>query len=257
LKTPAKIVWNNFTKQPLAKNNIFCYRCFVMNAILNPNPVLATAKPRGRPRKTLEEREDGNRKSDLIAAAAKLFRQKGFDATSTRDIAAAVGMRSGSPFYHFKSKGDLLYAVMAEGMRSAIEKQQLTLQKANISLSNKEQSRQQIRRLQHHLLHILILNHFEVLLSPESDFIPVMLYEWRSLTPQQQSTMATLQREYEAVWLPVLEALFASGQLTCPVKLARLLIFGALNWSVQWFNAQKGANLDELTDGAMALFIRD
>jgi TetR/AcrR family transcriptional regulator, cholesterol catabolism regulator len=45
--------------------------------------------------------------------------------------------------------------------------------------------------------------------------------------------------------------------LKCPVKLARLLIFGALNWSVQWFSAQKGANLDELTDGAMALFIRD
>ncbi len=224
-----------------------------MNAILNPTPVLATAKPRGRPRKTLEEREDGNRKSDLIAAAAKLFRQKGFDATSTRDIAAAVGMRSGSPFYHFKSKGDLLYAVMAEGMRSAIEKQQITLQNANILLLNKEQSSQKPRRL----LHVLVLNHFEVLLNPESDFIPVMLYEWRSLTPQQQSTMATLQREYEAVWLPVLEALFASGQLTCPVKLARLLIFGALNWSVQWFDEQKGANLDELTDGAMALFTRD
>ncbi len=217
----------------------------------------AVAKPRGRPRKTLEEREDGNRKNDLVAAAAKLFRKKGFDATSTRDIATAVGMRSGSPFYHFKSKGDLLYAVMAEGMRAAIEKQRLTLQNANISLLNNEQLRQRIHGLQPHLLHILILNHFEVLLSPESDFIPVMLYEWRSLTPQEQSTMATLQREYEAVWLPVLEALFASGQLKCPVKLARLLIFGALNWSVQWFDASKGASLDELTDGAMALFIRD
>ena len=217
----------------------------------------AVTKPRGRPRKTLEEREDGNRKSDLVAAAAKLFRKKGFDATSTRDIATAVGMRSGSPFYHFKSKGDLLYAVMAEGMRSAIEKQQSTLQKVDISLSNKEQSRQEVRRLNRRLMHVLILNHFEVLLSPESDFIPVMLYEWRSLTPQQQSTMATLQREYEAVWLPVLEALFASGQLTCPVKLARLLIFGALNWSVQWFDLKKEADLDDLTEAAMGLFIRD
>jgi AcrR family transcriptional regulator len=54
------------------------------------------------------------------SGAAKLFRRKGFDATSTRDIAAAVGMQSGSPFYHFKSKGALLYAVMEEGMRSAI-----------------------------------------------------------------------------------------------------------------------------------------
>ncbi len=211
----------------------------------------AVAKPRGRPRKTLEEREDGNRKSDLVAAAAKLFRKKGFDATSTRDIATAVGMRSGSPFYHFKSKGDLLYAVMAEGMRSAIEKQQSTLKIASISLSNAEQTSQEPRRL----LHVLIRHHFEVMLGAGSDFIPVMLYEWRSLTPRQRTTMAQLQRDYEAVWLPVLEALFASGQLKCPVKLARLLIFGALNWSVQWFDVKKEASLDDLTEAAMALFI--
>lgn len=206
------------------------------------------AKPRGRPRKTLEEREDGNRKSDLVAAAAKLFRKKGFDATSTRDIAAAVGMRSGSPFYHFKSKGDLLYAVMAEGMRAAIEKQQKALSN---SLSITEQLKKEPRRL----LQVLIRHHFDVLLSPNSDFIPVMLYEWRSLTPRQRTTMAQLQRDYEAVWLPVLEALHTTGQLRCPVKLARLLMFGALNWSVQWFDAKKEASLDELTDAAMALFI--
>ena len=248
----------NFTKQPLAKINIFCYRAIHMNLDVDTSmsstaPATAVVKPRGRPRKTLEEREDGNRKSDLVVAAAKLFRKKGFDATSTRDIATAVGMRSGSPFYHFKSKGDLLYAVMAEGMRSAIEKQQLTLQKANISLLNKEQSRQEIRRL----LSVLIRHHFEVMLGAGSDFIPVMLYEWRSLTPRQRTTMAQLQRDYEAVWLPVLEALFASGQLKCPVKLARLLIFGALNWSVQWFDAKKEASLDDLTEAAMALFIKD
>jgi TetR/AcrR family transcriptional regulator, cholesterol catabolism regulator len=224
-----------------------------MNAILNPSPVLATPKPRGRPRKTLKEREDGNRKSDLVAAAAKLFRKKGFDATSTRDIATAVGMRSGSPFYHFKSKGDLLYAVMAQGMRSAIEKQQETLKNASILLLNTERSRQEPRRL----LQVLIRHHFEVMLGAGSDFIPVMLYEWRSLTPRQRSTMAQLQREYEAVWLPVLEALYASGQLKCPVKLARLLIFGALNWSVQWFDAKKEASLDDLTNAAMLLFIND
>ena len=225
----------------------------VAMSMLSDAPATLVAKPRGRPRKTLEEREDGNRKSDLVAAAAKLFRKKGFDATSTRDIATAVGMRSGSPFYHFKSKGDLLYAVMAEGMRSAIEKQQLTLKNANISLSNTEQSKQASRRL----LHVLIRHHFEVMLGAGSDFIPVMLYEWRSLTPRQRTTMAQLQRDYEAVWLPVLEALFASGQLKCPVKLARLLIFGALNWSVQWFDVKKEADLDDLTEAAMALFIRD
>src|SRR5512133_999441 len=81
-------------------------------------------RPRGRPRKTAAERDDGNRRAQLLRSAARLFRRKGFHATSTRDIAAAVGMQSGSPFYHFKSKGALLYAVMEEGMRSAIARQE-------------------------------------------------------------------------------------------------------------------------------------
>jgi len=55
----------------------------------------------------------------------------------------------------------------------------------------------------------------------------------------------------------VLEALHASGHLRAPVKLSRLLILGALNWSVQWFDEKKGASLDELTDAAMALFLKE
>src|SRR5512146_1977034 len=85
-------------------------------------------RPRGRPRKTEAERDDGNRRAELLRSAARLFRRKGFHATSTRDIAAAVGMQSGSPFYHFKSKGALLFAVMEEGMRWAIARQEQALQ---------------------------------------------------------------------------------------------------------------------------------
>ena len=201
-------------------------------------------RPRGRPRKTVEDRDDGNRRGELLRSAAKLFRRKGFDATSTRDIAAAVGMRSGSPFYHFKSKGALLYAVMEEGMRSAIERQQRVLERA-------EQATPDIAGQ----LRILIRNHFDVLLGPGSDFVPVMLYESRSITPRQRAALAQLQSEYEAPWNPVLDALHASGQLKADVKLARLLMFGALNWSAQWYDRRKGASLDELADAAISLFI--
>lgn len=208
---------------------------------------LSSAKrPRGRPRKTADERDDGNRRQELIHAAAKLFHRKGFDATSTRDIAAAVGMRSGSPFYHFKSKGALLHAVMEEGMRSAIERQTRALQKA-------EQSKTDARWV----LAILIRNQFDVLLGPGSDFIPVMLYESRALTPRQRASLVQLQGDYEAAWTPILEALHTAGQLRADVKLARLLIFGALNWSVQWYDRRKGASLDDLTAAALALFIHE
>jgi AcrR family transcriptional regulator len=65
----------------------------------------------------VQERDDGNRRPELLKAAAQLFRRQGFAATTTRDIAAAAGMHSGSPFYHFKSKNALLYAVKGEGMQ--------------------------------------------------------------------------------------------------------------------------------------------
>jgi AcrR family transcriptional regulator len=216
----------------------------------------APRRARGRPRKTADERDDGNRRLALITGAAKLFRSKGFDATSTRDIAAAVGMQSGSPFYHFESKGALLYAVMEEGMRSAIARQKLALDRAQTELSSvskKEVPAQHARKV----MTILVRNHFDILLGPGSDFIPVMLYESRSITELQRATLATLQSEYEAVWVPVLDALQASGQLKADVKLARLLIFGALNWSVQWYDRKKSASLDDLANAAMALFIQD
>jgi TetR/AcrR family transcriptional regulator, cholesterol catabolism regulator len=204
-----------------------------------PNSDSVAKRPRGRPRKTPEDRDDGNRRQQLLSQAAKLFRRKGFGGTSTRDIAAAVGMQSGSPFYHFKSKGALLFAVMEEGMRTAITRQQQALEaERNVTPSDSA-----------------VRNHFDVLLGPGSDFIPVMLYEARSITPRQRAALAQLQSEYERPWLPVLDALHADGRLKADVKLARLLMFGALNWSAQWYDRRKGATLDELTDAAMALFL--
>ncbi|HYE41539.1 MAG TPA: TetR/AcrR family transcriptional regulator [Ramlibacter sp.] len=201
-------------------------------------------RPRGRPRKTLAERDDGNRRRALIRGAARLFRRKGFDATSTRDIAAAAGMQSGSPFYHFKSKQALLFAVMEEGMRHAVERQDKAIAAADMdSLAPAGQ------------LRVLVRNHFAVLLGPGSDFIPVMLYEARSINARQRAALSELRSAYEAAWEPVLQALHAQGRLHADVKLARLMIFGALNWSVQWFDRRKEATLDDLTEAALGLFI--
>lgn len=215
----------------------------------------APKRSRGRPRKTEEERDDGNRRHELITAAARLFRDQGFDATSTRDIAAAVGMHSGSPFYHFKSKDALLYAVMEEGMHAAIARQVRAL----LGTELQSVDAGMVPAAEAPLMHLrrLIRAHFDTLLGPGNDFVPVMLYERRSLSPAQRASLAQLQVAYESAWTPVLEALHASGRLHAPVKLSRLLILGALNWSVQWFDPQKEASLDELTDAALALFFKE
>ena len=223
----------------------------VASPIANPAPTAESAaeeparRPRGRPRKTAEELDDGNRRRKLMDGAAKLFQTKGFAATSTRDIAAAAGMHSGSPFYHFESKSALLYAVMSEGMTMATQSQQQALD----ALSAKATPREQLRTL--------IRHHFEILLGPRSSFIPVMLYEWRSLSPAQRKGIARIKDSYEAAWMPALEALAQQGVLQAEPGVARLFIFGALNWAVQWFAPKKGKTLDGLTDQALALFIHE
>ena len=208
----------------------------------------APRRARGRPRKTADERDDGNRRQDLLRTAARLFRQQGFDATSTRDIAAAAGMRSGSPFYHFDNKEALLAAVMLEGMQRATGRQAGAMHAATNTgqaLSARD------------CLRVLVRNHLEVLLGTDSDFIPVMLYEWRSLSEVQRQAVNELRREYEAVWVPVLQALHDSGALQGDPSLARLMIFGALNWAVQWYEPGRKASLDDLTEAALQLFLKE
>lgn len=213
----------------------------------SPSPVslASNAKPakRGRPPKNPVDADEGNRRRQLIDGAARLFRSQGFSATSTRDIAAAAGMRSGSPFYHFESKSALLYVVMEEGMQQALASQAQAL----AGLPANAPARERLRTLVRH--------HFEVLLGPQADFIPVMLYEWRSLTPEQRVRIASIKDRYEAEWGPVIQALHASGELRADPGAARMFIFGALNWSVQWFSTRGALSLDELTTQALRLFI--
>jgi len=214
-------------------------------ALAPASPPAQARRPRGRPRKTIDELDDGNRRRKLIDGAARLFRTKGFDAASTRDIAAAAGMHSGSPFYHFESKSALLFAVISEGMGLAA----LSQRQALAGLPRKATAREQLR--------VLIRHHFEVLLGPKSDFIPVMLYEWRSLDAAQRKSIALVKDGYEALWMPVLKSLARQGALGTAPSLARLFIFGALNWAVQWYDPKGTMSLDQLTEQALALFIRE
>lgn len=208
-------------------------------------------RARGRPRKTADERDDGNRRQDLLRAAARLFRTQGFAATSTRDIATAAGMRSGSPFYHFDNKEALLAAVMQEGMVSAAARQADAMARATAQLKRGK------AMTAREALHVLVRSHFEVLLGPDSDFIPVMLYEWRSLSEVERIEVNRLKDGYEAVWVPVLQALRASGELQGDPALSRLMIFGALNWSVRWYDPSRNASLDDLTEAALQLFLKE
>ncbi|MEK3750972.1 TetR/AcrR family transcriptional regulator [Paenibacillus sp. FSL E2-8871] len=52
------------------------------------------------------------RKNEILDAADELFGQKGFDGTSTNDILEKVGIARGTLYYHFKSKEDIMDALI-------------------------------------------------------------------------------------------------------------------------------------------------
>lgn len=57
-------------------------------------------------------KEAEERKNEILDAAERLFGAKGFDGTSTTDILNEIGIARGTLYYHFKSKEDILDAMI-------------------------------------------------------------------------------------------------------------------------------------------------
>jgi len=186
-----------------------------------------------------------NRRAELIRVAARLFREKGFHGTTTRDIAAAVGMRSGSPFYHFANKHELLIAVMEEGLRLGLDRIVAALADTSMTPTERFQT--------------LVRTHYGILHDTGSDFIPVMLHDWHTLPAEYKRSIIELKDRYDAIWQRTLDELHAQGLLRADAKLARLLILGAINFSVTWYRAKprsaKHVSLDVLAAQTVALVL--
>jgi AcrR family transcriptional regulator len=194
-------------------------------------------KKRGRPQKG----ESGGLRAELIEKSAQLFRTKGYDNTTVRDIAAAAGIQAGSWFYHFKTKQDILAAIMEQGLERS-------LAEIEAIASQTLPPREMLRRL--------VEVHLHTLLAPDHHFIAVLLYEWRSLDEPARERLTALKDRYEAVWDRAIAALHHSGDWAMPSQFDRLLIFGALNWTVQWYKPGNGADVKELAQQAMLFILR-
>lgn len=182
---------------------------------------------------------DNSRRTELLNAAARLFVEKGFDATTTRDIAEAVGMRSGSPFYHFRSKQDLLKAAISEGLETGYRR----VQTAIAGINDPEQRLRQ-----------LIRTHLGNLLEGECQ-APMLLYETRSLDATARAEIAVITDRYQRPWQVTLDALAESGKLKSSARPIRLFLFGMLNWSTQWYRPDGELSLDQMTDCALAMLL--
>jgi AcrR family transcriptional regulator len=193
------------------------------------------------PQRKLRRNNESNRREELLRVSARLFREKGFDGTSIRDISSAAGMHSGSPFYHFKTKQDILLAVMEHGLAEGLRR----LEDAMVEPGTAEQRLRRMIRAQ-----------LGTILEDGNDFIPVLLYDWRSLTEANQRRIIALNDRYDALWQRLIDDLKREGHMPGDAQLVRLLVLGAVNWTGRWYRDGGRLSLDEIADGAARLFLR-
>lgn len=166
-----------------------------------------------------------NRQRIILEAAAKLFAEQGYEATTVRQIALASDLTSGSLFHHYGSKRQMLLEVVEEGTRR-------THRLVSERLTGVDDPLNQLR--------ILLTAHLEAL--HENSWWPFMVVsatEWHSLTEQEAAPVVAVRDAYEDLWREVLGRAAEAG-LVSSDPLLRLFLLGAVNWTLFWYDPSAG-----------------
>lgn len=173
----------------------------------------------------------------LLSHAAKLFRDKGYERTTVRDIAAAVGIQSGSIFHHFPSKDAILFAVIEEVIKA-------NTQRLQVACEQEKTTKEKLRAL--------IYQELVFIVGDTREAMSVMVQEWRSLSAQQQKEALALRQIYEDLWLDVLNQLHQERVFSCTPFVMRRLITGMNSWVHNWFDPSRDLTLDDLANAILA-----
>lgn len=174
----------------------------------------------------------------LLVQAAHLFREKGYERTTVRDLAAAVGIQSGSIFHHFRSKEEILQAVMTEAILFNTRRMRQRLAEAP-SLTQK--------------IRALVTCELESINGRTGEAMAVLVYEWRSLSVESQARILKLRDVYEGLWMEVLVEAARQELILADPFVVRRFLTGALSWTITWYRSEGGMSLDDLADEVMAM----
>ena len=177
------------------------------------------------------ESENLSRKEQVIRRAAELFKDKGYAATSMRDLANAMGIEAASLYSHIKSKEEILQS-LCFGMASEFI-QELDQIEQN-STSAKEKLRQGI------------MAHTQVI-ARDLTASAVFLNEFRHLSQPYLRDFLLLRINYINRFKKIIEEGIESGEFKkLDKKLAVMTIFSSLNWMPNWYNPMGKLDQQEL-----------
>jgi len=174
-----------------------------------------------------------SRKEQIFQVAEKLFKEKGFMATSMRDIAAELGIEAASLYSHIKSKDEILETIcfrMADQFLNAFEE-------VNDIYFNAEEK-----------LKMAINSHVKIL-ATDLCASSVFIREWRHLNEPKLTEFKGLRNKYENEFRKVLrtgedENLFEVADK----KFAVLTILSSLNWITEWYKPDGNMKPDEIAE---------
>ena len=170
------------------------------------------------PRETLVDS-----RQEILRTAARLFQQRGYDATSMNDVAAALKLSKGGLYHHFQSKDEILFEIMNHAMEITQER----------VISPVRGIVDPVERLR-----ALIRLHIEVVLSPRDREITVMLHENHPLPPTLRKRINTRKKEYIHFVENLMAEVQKAKQGAVSPRAAAFALLGMINWIYQWYKPE-------------------
>ena len=181
------------------------------------------------------------RKRQIEDVASTLFSERGYAATSVRDIARALDLQGGSLYAHITSKEDVLWNIVS---RAAERFHAAARPIANSTESASERVRGMARA------------HVQVV-TDDIEHANVFLHEWRFLGPERRTAIARQRDAYEAYFRAVIAEGMANGEFRVgEPKMAGLGIISALNGIAQWYRPHGPLAPDAIANAFADLFLR-
>lgn len=176
----------------------------------------------------------------LIRLAATEFWQRGYAATSTRELAELLGIQKASLYHHIRSKEDLLQEI---SVRSLDHIQQATAD----AIETAEPGEQ---------LHALVRAHVATALG-DRDMHAVTLTELRSMSEKRRHDVLELRRAYEQTVEDCIVQAQADGVLRTDMsaRWLTLSLLNLLNWTIFWYHADGSLDVDEIGEGLYDVFV--
>jgi AcrR family transcriptional regulator len=162
-----------------------------------------------------------NSRADVIAAAGRLFAERGYHGTSMRDLGRELGMLGSSLYAHVDSKQDLLVEVVEQGAR-------LFQESAAAALAVEGTARDRLQALIRGHVGVVLANH---------DVVRTFLNEARMLDDGHRSRVITARDAYEQAFRDVLVSGIGEQSFREDVdpKIASIFILSILNALERWY----------------------